>query len=217
MTSSNVETCQHCGAANPKPTHILFILDKSGSMHSRRADVVGGINSFIAEQKKIPGKCMVSLVTFSDSWNHKLEFVPLGNVAETKLEDYLTQGNTALLDTLGDVLSKQFNPSYRHVVVIITDGEENASRRFNKARVKELIEGLQKDGVTFTYIGANQDAFAEARSYGIAEVFTTSWSGNTDGTWGMFNAIASNVSQFRTTGDASTLCYSESQRKDMMN
>ena len=55
------------------------------------------------------------------------------------------------------------------IFVIVTDGEENSSREFSKARVKKMIQRQQqKYNWHFTFLGADQDAFAEAGGMGIA-------------------------------------------------
>ena len=62
--------------------------------------------------------------------------------------------------------------------MILTDGLENSSHKFTKAHIKDLIEAKTKEGWTFAYLGANQDAFAEAGSIGIAAGCTMNYDGN---------------------------------------
>ncbi len=47
-------------------THVTLILDRSGSMTTIRADIVGGFNRLIEDQKQVPGHCTVTLVLFND-------------------------------------------------------------------------------------------------------------------------------------------------------
>jgi hypothetical protein len=60
-------------------------------------------------------------------------------------------------------------------VVILTDGYENGSRQYTKAHIKDLIEAKTKEGWTFVYLGANQDAFAEAGDLGISQNCTMNY------------------------------------------
>jgi hypothetical protein len=54
------------------------------------------------------------------------------------------------------------------VFVVMTDGLENSSREFSKSRIREMIKHQQeKYGWQFTFLGADQDAFAEADALGI--------------------------------------------------
>ena len=71
------------------------------------------------------------------------------------------------MDAIGRLI-KEWKGTSNPSVVILTDGLENASHKFTKAHIKDLIETKTKEGWTFAYLGANQDAFSEAGSIGIA-------------------------------------------------
>ena len=58
------------------PVHIYFVLDRSGSMSSIQADVIGGFNHFVAEQKAQPGKCRLTLVQFDTQEPHRVVHLP---------------------------------------------------------------------------------------------------------------------------------------------
>ena len=48
--------------------HVCFILDESGSMHGSEADVIGGFNKTIEEQRAVEGgECVVSYFKFSNN------------------------------------------------------------------------------------------------------------------------------------------------------
>jgi uncharacterized protein YegL len=160
-------------------TSILLILDRSGSMSSCHKDLVGGVNFFIEEQKKIEGECNVSVVGFDTVnedvvWNVPISFVP----EFTTTKDFVPRGGTALYDAIGyavDKLGKDLaetpeeeRPS-KVIVVIYTDGEENSSRLLNSEQVKNKITHQQeKYAWEFVFLGANQDAILSASRIGIS-------------------------------------------------
>ena len=61
---------------------------------------------------------------------------------------------------------------YNVLVTILTDGEENASKEFSGADIKKLVEELQMNRWTFTYIGTDHDVEKIARSLSIKNTMT---------------------------------------------
>ena len=130
-------------------TEIVFILDRSGSMSGLEADTVGGFNAMIAKQKKEPGEALISTVLFDDESVVIHDRVPVQNIAPMTERDYYVRGCTALLDAIGGAIHHIGNvhkyartedvPEHT-LFVITTDGMENASRRYDSKRVKQMIE-----------------------------------------------------------------------------
>jgi uncharacterized protein YegL len=156
-------------------TDITVVMDRSGSMESCRTDAEGGLNAFIDQQKSEPGEALFTLVQFDNEYEFVHSAVPIKSVPRYTL---LPRGSTALLDAVGraivetgERLSKMAEADRPGLVVfvIITDGEENASKEFKKAQIKAMIE-RQSSAYSwqFTFLGANQDAFAEGAAIGIA-------------------------------------------------
>jgi uncharacterized protein with von Willebrand factor type A (vWA) domain len=145
-------------------THIVSILDRSGSMASRANDVIGGYNAFLEEQKglALPGDTW-SLTLFDDEVTRLLDRVPLERVPKLTPETYRVRGSTALYDAIGQTLSPRadaLEPDERGVVVIATDGEENASRAWTLDRVKELLDRCERSGAwTVVYLGVSVEHF----------------------------------------------------------
>jgi hypothetical protein len=155
-------------------TDLTVVLDRSGSMHACRSDAEGGLNGLIAKQRELPGECTFTLVQFDTVYEFVHTAVPLRTVPHCSLEP---RGNTALLDAVGRaivetgarlrVLPEPERPGLV-VFVIVTDGQENSSHEYTKARVREMIEHQQSVYKwQFIYLGANQDAFAEAGGMGV--------------------------------------------------
>lgn len=143
----------------------VFLLDRSGSMESCWDDTIGGFNAFLNDQKASGGN--LTLIQFDHEYNMTCERTKIADVAPLTRDTYKPRGSTALLDAIGRFI-KDWKGASNPSVVILTDGQENSSQKFTKSHIKDLIEHKTKEGWTFAYLGANQDAFEEAGSIGIA-------------------------------------------------
>jgi hypothetical protein len=132
-------------------------------------DVLGGFNAFVKEQDP---NATLTLIQFDHEYKVSYEDLKMSEVKPLTRETYKPRGSTALLDALGQFLKVSTVPG---TVVIFTDGYENASKMYTKAHIKDLVEQKTKDGWTFVYMGANQDAFAEAGSMGIRADYTMNY------------------------------------------
>lgn len=155
--------------------HVAFIIDESGSMYSSTNDVVGGFNQMIEEQKKEnDGQCSISLFTF----NNRVKEVYLGkDVNDINGINYSPNGCTAMNDGIGSAIDKigqwlnnmddAERPS-KNIIVIMTDGEENASQEYSLEKVKEMIKHQEnKYNWTFIYMGTDLTNLKDANSLGI--------------------------------------------------
>jgi uncharacterized protein YegL len=172
-------------------THISMILDRSGSMTSTWNDVVGGYKSMVQENKATPGDCTFTLAAFDHEYELVEDFTNIQNV-----NDGLTikpRGSTALLDAIGrTVVSvgeklaklKESERPEKVIVVVNTDGQENASTEFKRDEIKTLIEEqTSKYNWQFQFIGASLDSVKDAQSWGFqaanTSVYDTKNSGDT--------------------------------------
>ena len=156
-------------------TDITMIVDRSGSMASIKSDAEGGINTFIEMQKQEPGEALLTLVQFDTHYEFLHSGIPIKQVPAFTL---LPRGGTALLDAVGRAINETgarlaaMDEAQRPglvVVVIVTDGEENSSHEFRREQIRAMIEHQQVVYKwQFTFLAANQDAFAEGASLGIA-------------------------------------------------
>lgn len=154
---------------------ITLVVDRSGSMQEIRSDAEGGVNSFIQQQAEADGQALITLVQFDTEYEFVHRAVLANDVPKYSL---VPRGGTALLDAVGRAinetgarLAKMPETERPGLVafVIATDGMENASQEFDRPQVKKMIEEQQsKYNWQFTFLGADQDAFAEARSMGMA-------------------------------------------------
>jgi uncharacterized protein YegL len=194
----------------PKKNHaeIICILDRSGSMQSIASDAIGGFNTFIEEQKKVPGTASVSLVLFDNEYLKIYENKNLNEVETLTAETFIPRGMTALLDavgrtinTVGERLSQtpEEDRPEKVMVCILTDGLENASTEFTKNKIKEMItHQREKYSWEFAFLGANQDAFAEAGAIGISQVYTASFLSTEEGTRKAYGHLNKMSSSYRT-------------------
>lgn len=158
-------------------TDITLVVDRSGSMNAVRSDAEGGINAYIEDQAKAEGEALLTIVEFDTEY----DFVTRGElIQDVKPYQLVPRGGTALLDAVGRAVVETgarlaAMPEAERpglvVFVIMTDGKENSSREFTNAQVKEMIETQQTVySWRFLFLGANQDAFAEAGGMGIDAV-----------------------------------------------
>lgn len=162
---------------NHNMTELVFILDKSGSMHGLEKDTIGGYNSMLEKQKAEEGSAHVTTVLFDTHVELLHDRLPLGCVKPLTEKEYCVGGTTALLDAVGTTIQRineiqnaepEESRAGKVIFVITTDGFENASRKFTYPILKNLIESQQKElGWEFMFLGANMDAVSEAGKLGI--------------------------------------------------
>ena len=189
-------------------TEMVFILDRSGSMSGLESDTIGGYNAMLAKQQNEPGEAVITTVLFDDQYELLHDRINLRGVAPVTDREYYVRGNTALLDAVGKTINKIGNAQKRtaeperaeHVVVVITtDGKENASREFNEENVRQMIEHQKsKYGWEFIFLGANIDAIATAARYGIGRNRAANYNADAEGTALNYSVISETVSRVRT-------------------
>ena len=153
-----------------KNTDIVFILDRSGSMSCVEDDTIKGYNDFLKKERRNSGKVCVTTVLFDDQYEVLYSRVNINEVKEITNKEYFARGCTALMDAIGKTIvtmDKKIEDDNRVVVVIMTDGLENASREYNREQVKKLIK--KHKNWEFVFLGANIDSFSEGATLGISK------------------------------------------------
>ena len=182
--------------------NVCFIIDQSGSMYGSEADVIGGFQKVIDEQRAVKeGKCTVSMFKFEDRVEECFVGKDVNEVGELV---YTPGGCTALndavciaVDRIGEWLAAmpESERPAKNMVVVITDGMENASRRYTLKDARERIQHqTDKYGWTFVYLGANITDATEAREMGFEN---TGYMDKKDLDWA-FGAIHSVAYCFRS-------------------
>ncbi len=169
-------------------TIVSIVLDMSGSMSGIAAATREGLNAYLnslREDSKNNDEVLVSITVFDSGWergsytqvpriNTIFNLTPLSEVPEITVEHYQPNGGTPLYDAIGAVVERTDEALKRVkgkpdvLLVIITDGEENSSRKLSSNDAKVLIEEKQGKGWTPVYLGANQDSWAVSQTLGIS-------------------------------------------------
>ncbi len=188
-------------------TELVFILDRSGSMAGLETDTIGGFNAMIKKQKKEAGEALVTTVLFDNESVTVHDRIPLQEVPPLTEKEYFTRGCTALLDAVGGTIRhianihryiRREDVPERTLFVITTDGYENASRYYDYDKVRRLIEHEKtKYGWEFLFLGANIDAAAEAKRFGIAADRAADYKCDTAGTALNYEVIGEAVGAVR--------------------
>lgn len=165
---------------------VVFLLDRSGSMGGIEKDTIGGYNSYIDSQR---GKNVkVTTVLFDDKYEILHNREDVDNIKKLTNKEYYVRGCTALLDAIGKTIREMEDKNPNKVIFIITtDGYENASTKYNKSQIKELIS-VHKDW-KFMYIGADIDSYSEGRSLGIKDEFIANYKKTDRGISKLYNAL----------------------------
>jgi uncharacterized protein YegL len=181
---------------------IACVIDRSGSMSAIRNDAIGGFNTFLAEQKAVPGEAKLTLVLFDHEYFVLHDAVDIQNVPALKTEDFVPRGTTALfdavgrtIDSIGARLDKAATKPDKVIVVILTDGVENASHDYERSRIAEMIKHQQeKYSWEFVFLAANQDAFKAADALNIKSSNTAGFTASSVGTRSAYT-LASNMTK----------------------
>ena len=205
-------------------TELVFILDKSGSMSGLEKDTIGGFNSMLEQQRKVDGECVITTVLFDNRYELLHDRIDIRAVQPITGKEYFVGGSTALLDAIGKTIhkigavQKNTTEDYRAekvMFVIITDGEENASRNYSSMQIREMIQ-RQKEryGWEFIFLGANIDAVETAGRFGIDADRAVDYVPDGEGTELNYRMMSETVATFRECGAVPTACLDEI-RKDM--
>ena len=144
---------------------LVFIMDRSGSMSGSEEDTIGGFNSFIEREKDKGLNTHVTTVLFDDNYEVLYKRKDINQVAKLTRDEYWVRGCTALLDAIGKTINMlDHEVDNKVLVVIMTDGMENASKEYSKDQIRNLINSHSWE---FIYIGADIDSYNEARNIGI--------------------------------------------------
>ena len=172
-----------------KELDVVFLLDRSGSMQGSETDTIGGYNSYLEQQRKNKFNTKITTVLFDDQYeilHNRKSIQDVNNLTE---KEYFVRGCTALLDAIGKTinnLDKKVKDN-KVLFVITTDGLENASREYNKDKIKSLIE--QHSNWEFIYIGADIDSYGEGTSIGIPRKNISNYSKSKKGTDTLLKSI----------------------------
>ena len=169
---------------------VTMIVDESGSMSSHYDATTSGYGEFLNSQKKDGIKTDITLITFEDGYvRTPYNMVGIEKAPPLTRENYNPNGMTNLLDAIGytiekiDAQLKSINKAERPAVVVViqTDGHENASKKYDNETIKALISKREERGWVFMFLGANIDAFSTGAKFGMRRANTASYAMNSIG------------------------------------
>ena len=150
---------------------ISFVLDETGSMLDCYDQTISGFNEYIDTLKKSNDELLMTLTKFNSD---KVEVVynakPIKDVEKLTKENYKPDHLTPLYDSIGKTISaveKEAKKDDKVLIVIMTDGEENASKEHNSKTIFDMIKKKQEENWTFVFLGANQDAWITGQKMGL--------------------------------------------------
>lgn len=158
--------------------HNLIILDESGSMQSIKEVIISGFNELVQSVKSTATEFpeqehFISFISFNsrDIKTH-LDVALTSSLEEINKDNYRPSAMTPLFDAMGQGINRlraQINDrkNTNVLVTILTDGLENASKEYDKRSIKSLVEEMEKEKWTFTYIGTDHDVDSFAKSISI--------------------------------------------------
>jgi len=203
-------------------THIAILLDRSGSMELLRDDIIGGFNAFVAQQRAVPGEATLTLVQFDSQQPYEVlhRFAPLAEVQLLTRDSYVPRAATPLLDAMGQaIIDLQHDlgaiPTARRpahvIVVIITDGRENASIEFSKGQVARLVAQTQAAGWEYVFLSADMGAIDDALAVGVRAEASLAFRRDATGTMLAYQSLSDNIAAQRA-GRRRDLSFSDEDR-----
>jgi len=195
--------------------HVIYVLDESGSMFSRQQVVLSGVEEFREEQLRVqdPQKTvLVSMLTFSTEVRTLFTRKPLSEMVPLTSEDYHPQGLTALYDAIHDSLQCVNPMDEKTILIVLTDGQENASQRVtSRGQLQtELHRKKQEGKLEVVFLGSNLDDIQDAAgSVGAAPQSTLPY--NDDRLEEALSAVASAVGR-ATSGVSPGIFFTPHER-----
>lgn len=180
-------------------TDVIFILDKSGSMRYYTDETIRGFNTMLDVQRKEEGRAYITTVLFNEKSVYLHEREEIEKVKKLTRKDYEAGGCTALLDAVGNAIEKagRSRCGNKTVVIVITDGLENASVNYTYKEIREKIASRRLQGWEFIFLGANIDVAAEAEKIGIPMRRAAGYCQDDEGVRLNFQAVSKVVSNVR--------------------
>jgi uncharacterized protein with von Willebrand factor type A (vWA) domain len=194
-------------------TEIVFIIDKSGSMHHLKEDTIGSFNDLISKQKIDEGDANITTVLFNNRIDILHSHEDVYEVEDMTRFNYRPSGGTALLDAVGYTIRNMknyYNDFLKEerpeqvLFVIITDGMENSSIHYTYNKVKRDIENCKRRyDWEFLFIGANIDAVNEGAKFGIDRKRTVRFHADRRGSQAVYENVNATISDYRRSSKVS--------------
>lgn len=196
---------------------IVFVMDRSGSMAGSEEETISGFNSVLSDQKNEDGKANLTTVLFDNGYELLHDALDIYEAVPITTKEYFVKGSTALLDAVGKTI-RLLDERIKNcldgrpdvLVIIITDGHENASHEFNADTIRHMITEKQAEGWTFIYLGADITDFHDAERIGINT--DRQYSYNKSVQKDVYKNMSGSISSFRKDK-----CFPENWKTGMSN
>jgi len=194
---------------------VTLVLDESGSMSAIREQAIAGYNAYVKGVREMtdPPNRLFTLIKFDST---KVEVVhralPIAEVPP--LESFSPGAWTPLIDASVKAIkatAERAPLGARVVVVIQTDGQENASREFTLRDLQDLITAKTSEGWHFIFLGVGPDAFNQARQIGVLGSNTMRY--HPEKISESFYAAVVSTSAYALSGDTFSSGFSDQDRK----
>jgi len=204
VTTTTVTTVTEEIITNEK-THIICILDRSGSMASIINDSIGGFNTFLRQQKELSDQATITVALFDDQYELVYDNIDIKKAEELTSKIWSPRGMTALFDAIGKTINTEKanfvklgdEKPAKVLVCIITDGQNNASKEFTSESIKKMVKQCENDNWNFIFLGANIDSFSVGESFGMSAGNTINYTANTDGVKKMSQRLYDSSASYR--------------------
>lgn len=186
-------------------TELVLIIDASGSMEHLQHETISSVNGVVRDQLEDSGeKLDLTVAVFNTSVEILLDGVRATSPHILSKQTYRPGDCTALHDAVVEVItgvgdrlasrSEEERPS-AVVVVIVTDGEENASTRYKLSDVAQIIDHQKKAyNWQFLFLGANQDSWATGQAMSIDATDAKDWTSSKEGMKNLEVQMSSEIS-----------------------
>ena len=211
-TAGIADALNNLGEPDMERVKIWFLLDRSGSMQGLTEDVIGGFNQFVFDQGSKPGKARLTAIQFDggDPFEVIIDAKRINKVDTLTSDVYQPRGVTPLYDAVGRLITtadqritsreERELPEEDQLVIVFTDGLENASREFGRSQVFDLIKDRMDAGWTFVFMGANQDSYAEGHKIGLVDGNVQNYAATPESIKVAFSSVSRASVEFRNKG-----------------
>jgi hypothetical protein len=214
--SPTANPARTAAAARVPKTHVLLVLDMSGSMYSLADDVREGFNSYIdGLRADTAADYRVTASVFDTVVMPLCVGAKLPKVPHLTSELYRPRGNTALLDAIGKTITSfetrvpKLRKTDRVLLVVNTDGRENSSREFSLGTIRQMIGDREERGQWgCLYLGAGQNAWRDAPAMGFTTANTVLVRPGAQGVHSTYSGLLTGTRSYASGGSAASTAAS---------
>jgi uncharacterized protein YegL len=201
-----------------KRTRVALVLDQSGSMASVRSEAIEGFNRAldqIRETAESGGETTVSLFVFNQHVEHRFMNASVQDIVSLNDRSYFPKGLTALRDAVGQAIETieevdSLEGDAAALVVVVTDGYENSSSKWNQADLAEKIQQLEDTGKwTFTFMCANIDPKRVEQEFNVPQHNVAMFVSDSHGTRSMGDTVGNSLGTYMTSREKGVTAVSD--------